>query len=40
MVFLGLILRLPPPDFAQYIAPLTGIAGLALGYWFGTDKNT
>ena len=40
MVFLGLILRLPPPDFAQYVAPLTGIAGLALGYWFGTDKNT
>jgi hypothetical protein len=39
MVFLGLILRLPPADFAQYIAPLTGIAGLALGYWFGSDKN-
>ena len=39
MVFVGVILRLPPADFAQYIAPLTGIAGLALGYWFGSDKN-
>jgi len=39
MVFLGLILRLPPADFAQYMAPLTGIAGLALGYWFGSDKS-
>ena len=39
MVFLALILRLPPADFAQYMAPLTGIAGLALGYWFGSDKN-
>ena len=39
LVFLGVILRLPPSDFAQYIAPLTGIAGLALGYWFGSDSN-
>lgn len=38
MVFLGLILRLPPSDFAQYIAPLAGIAGVALGYWFGSDR--
>ena len=39
LVFLAVILRLPPADFAQYMAPLTGIAGLALGYWFGSDKN-
>ena len=39
LVFIGVILRLPPEDFAQYIAPLTGIAGLALGYWFGSDAN-
>jgi hypothetical protein len=39
MVFLGLLLRLPPGDFALYVAPLTGIAGLALGYWFGSDRD-
>ena len=39
MVFMGVILRLPPGDFSQYIAPLTGIAGLALGYWFGSDRS-
>ena len=39
LVFLAVILRLPPADFAQYMAPLTGIAGLALGYWFGSDKS-
>jgi hypothetical protein len=38
LVFIGVLLRLPPSDFAQYISPLTGIAGLVLGYWFGSDK--
>jgi hypothetical protein len=38
MVFVSVFLRLPPSDFAQYISPLIGIAGFALGYWFGTDR--
>jgi len=39
VVLMGIIMRLPPGEYAQYISPLTGIAGLALGYWFGSEKN-
>lgn len=27
-----------PQEFAQYIAPITGIAGTVLGYWFGRQR--
>jgi hypothetical protein len=27
--------RMPPGDLAQYLSPLTGLAGLAVGYYFG-----
>lgn len=40
VVIVGLIARLPPGDFAQYVSPLTGLAGLALGYWFGSERRT
>ena len=39
VVFLGILLRLPPADYVQYVSPLTALAGLALGYWFGSDKH-
>jgi hypothetical protein len=39
VVLTAVIMRLPPGDFAQYVSPLTGLAGLALGYWFGTERN-
>jgi hypothetical protein len=39
VVLIAMITHLPPADFAQYVSPLTGFAGLALGYWFGTEKN-
>jgi uncharacterized BrkB/YihY/UPF0761 family membrane protein len=34
---LGIVLRsnITPSDFAQYMAPVTGIAGTIIGYWFG-----
>lgn len=38
LVILGLILRTPTGDFAQYISPLSGLAGIALGYWFGRES--
>jgi hypothetical protein len=40
VVLMGMVMRLPPGDFAQYVSPLTGLAGLALGYWFGTEKKS
>ena len=27
-----------PPDYAQYLAPITGIAGTVFGYWFGQQS--
>jgi hypothetical protein len=38
VVLTAMIMRLPPGDFAQYVSPITALAGLALGYWFGTEK--
>lgn len=29
-----------PAEFAQYIAPITGIAGAVIGYWFGNRSDT
>jgi hypothetical protein len=34
-VFLGIAMRLDPEQLAQYLAPITGLAGLAVGYIFG-----
>jgi hypothetical protein len=28
-------LKVPPQSFSQYVAPITGITGTVLGYWFG-----
>jgi hypothetical protein len=39
-VLLGIILRLPTEAFAAYIAPLSALAGTALGYWFGSERRT
>jgi len=33
-------LRLAPEAFAQYISPITGIAGTVLGYWFGRESRS
>ena len=34
----GMIARTPPGEMTQYVAPISSLASLALGYWFGTDK--
>lgn len=34
-VFLGIGMRMDPEQLAQYLAPITGLAGLAVGYIFG-----
>jgi hypothetical protein len=31
-------LHIDPQEFGAYVAPVTGIAGTVVGYWFGTGK--
>lgn len=37
-MLISMITRLPVAEMTQYAAPLTGLAGLALRYWFGTER--
>jgi hypothetical protein len=39
-VFYGLIRGIQPGDYAQYIAPISALAGLAVGYFFGRSTST
>jgi hypothetical protein len=32
--------KVVPEDFSTYIAPVTGIAGAVIGYWFGASGRT
>lgn len=32
--------RIAPEEFTQYIAPIVGIAGTVLGYWFGKHERS
>ena len=34
--FVAIILQLKPETFGSYVAPVTGIAGTIVGYWFGS----
>jgi hypothetical protein len=36
MPLIGMLLQLDPQAFGAYIAPITGITGTIVGYWFGT----
>jgi hypothetical protein len=36
MPLIGMLLDLDPQAFGAYIAPVTGITGTIVGYWFGT----
>ena len=36
MPLIGMLLKLNPDTFGAFIAPVTGIAGTIVGYWFGT----
>jgi hypothetical protein len=36
MPAIAMIIKLSPEAFGSYIAPVTGIAGTVVGYWFGT----
>ena len=36
MPFVAIWIGLDPEAFGTYIAPVTGIAGTVVGYWFGT----
>jgi lipopolysaccharide export LptBFGC system permease protein LptF len=36
MPAIAMITSLDPQAFGSYIAPVTGIAGTVVGYWFGT----
>jgi len=33
--FYGMATHMPPESLAQYMAPVTGLAGAIIGYWFG-----
>lgn len=35
MPIIAILAHLSPQDFGSYIAPVTGIAGTVVGYWFG-----
>jgi hypothetical protein len=35
MPFIAMLAHLDPQTFGSYIAPVTGIAGTVVGYWFG-----
>ena len=35
MPLVGIFTSVAPEDFSQFIAPITGIAGTVIGYWFG-----
>jgi len=32
------VFRVPADQFSQFIAPVTGIAGTVIGYWFGRNE--
>lgn len=34
--FVAIVLQLKPETFGSYVAPVTGIAGTIVGYWFGS----
>ncbi len=34
--FMAILLQLKPETFGSYVAPVTGIAGTIVGYWFGS----
>jgi hypothetical protein len=36
MPLIGMLLQLDPQTFGAFIAPITGITGTIVGYWFGT----
>jgi hypothetical protein len=36
MPIIAILLKLAPADFGTFIAPVTGIAGTVVGYWFGS----
>jgi hypothetical protein len=36
MPIIGILAHLNPQSFGTFIAPVTGIAGTVVGYWFGT----
>jgi hypothetical protein len=40
MPVVAIFLNLSPEDFGSYIAPVTGIAGTVVGYWFGAKEST
>jgi hypothetical protein len=31
----GMVTHMPPESLVQYMAPITGLAGAIIGYWFG-----
>jgi hypothetical protein len=40
MPIVGILKGLSPESFGAYVAPVTGIAGTIVGYWFGAGSQT
>jgi hypothetical protein len=38
-VIIGLLLHLPAGELSQYLAPISGLAGIAVGYFFGRESS-
>lgn len=36
--FVAMLLELKPETFGSYVAPVTGVAGTIVGYWFGSGE--
>jgi hypothetical protein len=34
-IFVGILKKIPAQDMAEYLAPISGLAGIAIGYFFG-----
>jgi hypothetical protein len=39
IVVVGVIQQMDPQDLHQYLSPITGLTGAAVGYWFGAKED-
>lgn len=40
IVLLAVLNEVPTESFTTYMAPLSALAGTALGFWFGSDQSS
>lgn len=40
IVLVGMLTDKDAEEVTQYAAPISGLAGIAVGYWFGTEQRS